>query len=175
MARPQVEFIQSQQLTWRAGALGGARKAWEGKVLSRDADTGATSAVVRIPPGFSVRAALGHDEEILVLSGRISVNGVVLGPYAYMHMPAGAEVALESPDGAIAVHFLDGPADAATPAAYDPARIEEQNLDALIRDRRSGGLGLRLIRSIMDDVQYQIVPGEKNELRMMKRLKKHTA
>ena len=51
-------------------------------------------------------------------------------------------------------------------------RIQEQELDALIRDRRSGGLGLRLIRSIMDDVQYQIVPGEKNELRMMKKLKK---
>jgi len=33
---------------------------------------------------------------------------------------------------------------------------------------------LRLIRSIMDDVQYQIVPGEKNELRMVKRLKKRT-
>jgi serine/threonine-protein kinase RsbW len=57
---------------------------------------------------------------------------------------------------------------------FDPARIEEQNLDDLIRDRRSGGLGLRLIRSIMDDVQYQIVPGEKNELRMMKKLKKHS-
>jgi anti-sigma regulatory factor (Ser/Thr protein kinase) len=57
---------------------------------------------------------------------------------------------------------------------FDPARIEEQDLDALIRDRRSGGLGLRLIRSIMDDVQYQIVPGEKNELRMVKKLKKRT-
>ncbi len=55
---------------------------------------------------------------------------------------------------------------------FDPSRIEEKDLDALIRDRRSGGLGLRLIRSIMDDVQYQIVPGEKNELRMVKKLKK---
>jgi len=55
---------------------------------------------------------------------------------------------------------------------FDPARVQEQNLDELIRDRRSGGLGLRLIRSIMDDVQYQIIPGEKNELRMVKKLKK---
>jgi len=55
---------------------------------------------------------------------------------------------------------------------FDPARIHEQNLDELIKERRSGGLGLRLIRSIMDDVQYQIVPGEKNELRTVKRLKK---
>ena len=55
---------------------------------------------------------------------------------------------------------------------FDPARIDELQLDQLIKDRRSGGLGLRLIRSVMDDVQYQIVPGEKNELRMVKRLKK---
>jgi hypothetical protein len=31
---------------------------------------------------------------------------------------------------------------------------------------------MRLIRSLMDEVQYQIVPGQKNELRMVKRLKK---
>ena len=55
---------------------------------------------------------------------------------------------------------------------FDPAQIESQNVEELIRQRKSGGLGLRLIRSIMDDVQYQIVPGEKNELRMIKRLHK---
>jgi serine/threonine-protein kinase RsbW len=56
---------------------------------------------------------------------------------------------------------------------FDPSHILEQDLEKLIKDRRSGGLGLRLIRSFMDDVQYQIVPGEKNELRMFKKLKKH--
>jgi anti-sigma regulatory factor (Ser/Thr protein kinase) len=55
---------------------------------------------------------------------------------------------------------------------FDPANIDELQLDQLIKDHRSGGLGLRLIRSVMDDVQYQIIPGEKNELRMVKRLKK---
>jgi len=55
---------------------------------------------------------------------------------------------------------------------FDPAQIEQPNVEELIRQRKSGGLGLRLIRSIMDDVQYQIVPGEKNELRMIKRLRK---
>ena len=55
---------------------------------------------------------------------------------------------------------------------FDPARIRELNIEELVKERRSGGLGLRLIRSIMDDVQYQIIPGEKNELRMVKRLHK---
>jgi anti-sigma regulatory factor (Ser/Thr protein kinase) len=42
-------------------------------------------------------------------------------------------------------------------------------VEELIRRRRSGGLGLRLIRTIMDDVQYRIVPGQMNELRMVKK------
>ena len=55
---------------------------------------------------------------------------------------------------------------------FDPAIIQPQDVEELIRQRKSGGLGLRLIRTIMDDVQYRIIPGEKNELRMTKKLKK---
>lgn len=55
---------------------------------------------------------------------------------------------------------------------FDPAIIQTQDVEELIRQRKSGGLGLRLIRTIMDDVQYRIIPGEKNELRMTKKLKK---
>jgi serine/threonine-protein kinase RsbW len=59
-----------------------------------------------------------------------------------------------------------------TGRGFDPTKIEEVNLKELAVKRRTGGLGLHLIRSVMDEVQYQIVPGEKNELRMVKRLKK---
>ena len=55
---------------------------------------------------------------------------------------------------------------------FDPSVVTPQTVEELIKQRRSGGLGLRLIRSIMDDVQYRIVPGEMNELRMTKRLKR---
>lgn len=55
---------------------------------------------------------------------------------------------------------------------FDPALVQPQDVEELIRQRMSGGLGLRLIRSIMDEVQYRIIPGEKNELRMTKKLKK---
>jgi serine/threonine-protein kinase RsbW len=60
-----------------------------------------------------------------------------------------------------------------TGRGFDPAQMQPQEVEELIRQRKSGGLGLRLIRTIMDDVQYRIVPGEKNELRMVKKLKKH--
>jgi len=52
---------------------------------------------------------------------------------------------------------------------FDPSQIQPKDVEELIRQRKSGGLGLRLIRTIMDDVQYQIVPGEKNELKMVKK------
>jgi serine/threonine-protein kinase RsbW len=55
---------------------------------------------------------------------------------------------------------------------FDPASVQSQDVEELIRQRKSGGLGLRLIRTIMDDVQYSIIPGEKNELRMVKKLHK---
>jgi len=57
-----------------------------------------------------------------------------------------------------------------TGKGFDPDQISQPDLEQLIRERRTGGLGMRLIRSVMDEVQYEIVPGEKNELRMTKRL-----
>lgn len=59
-----------------------------------------------------------------------------------------------------------------TGKGFDPDQISQPDLEQLIRERRTGGLGMRLIRSVMDEVQYEIVPGEKNELRMTKRLPK---
>ncbi|MBI4891492.1 MAG: ATP-binding protein [Acidobacteria bacterium] len=59
-----------------------------------------------------------------------------------------------------------------TGRGFDPSQTQPLEVEELIRQRKSGGLGLRLIRTIMDDVQYRIVPGEKNELRMVKRLRK---
>jgi serine/threonine-protein kinase RsbW len=59
-----------------------------------------------------------------------------------------------------------------TGRGFDPALVQQVDLDKLISQRKSGGLGMRLIKSLMDEVQYEIVPGQKNELRMVKRLKK---
>lgn len=59
-----------------------------------------------------------------------------------------------------------------TGKAFDPSLIEQVDLDKLVSARKSGGLGMRLIKSFMDEVHYQMGPGQKNELRMVKRLKK---
>ena len=59
-----------------------------------------------------------------------------------------------------------------TGKGFDPALIPTLSLDDLVAERRSGGLGMRLMKTLMDEVHYEVIPGHKNELRMIKRLKK---
>ncbi len=60
-----------------------------------------------------------------------------------------------------------------TGEGFDPSAVEQKELEKLITERKSGGLGLRLMKTLMDEVHYEIIPGKKNELRMIKRLHKH--
>ena len=55
---------------------------------------------------------------------------------------------------------------------FNPDTVVQEELDELISKHKSGGLGMRLIRQLMDEVHYEIVPGRKNELQMKKRLRK---
>lgn len=59
-----------------------------------------------------------------------------------------------------------------TGKGFDPTQIAQEELEKLIQERKDGGLGMRLIKKLMDEVNYEIVPGQKNELRMIKRIKK---
>ena len=60
-----------------------------------------------------------------------------------------------------------------TGRGFDPDSIPQQEVDRLIKLRKTGGLGMRLMKSVMDEVHYEIEPGKKNELHMVKRLKKN--
>lgn len=57
-----------------------------------------------------------------------------------------------------------------TGRGFDPATIEPQSLEELIASRKTGGLGLRLIETLMDEVHYDIEPGKKNQIRMVKKI-----
>lgn len=59
-----------------------------------------------------------------------------------------------------------------TGKGWDPASVEQKDIKKLAEERRSGGLGMRMMKLIMDEVEYKIKPGEHNELRMIKRLKR---
>ncbi len=58
-----------------------------------------------------------------------------------------------------------------TSAGFDPTGIAPEDVDELIRQRRTGGLGMRLIRTLVDEVRYEIEPGKCNELHMIKKVK----
>jgi len=55
---------------------------------------------------------------------------------------------------------------------FDPGNVDQDSVEQLMHDRKSGGLGIRLIKKLMDDVSYEIVPGQKNELHMTKKIRK---
>jgi serine/threonine-protein kinase RsbW len=55
---------------------------------------------------------------------------------------------------------------------FDPSAVPQENLDRLVAERKTGGLGMRLMNRLMDEVRYEIEPGKKNELHMVKRLRK---
>lgn len=52
--------------------------------------------------------------------------------------------------------------------AYDPLQVEVPDTTAALDDRRIGGLGIHLVRTLMDDVRYARV-GDKNVLTLTKR------
>ena len=59
-----------------------------------------------------------------------------------------------------------------TGAGFNPSSVPQEEVGQLVHERKSGGLGLRVMRTLMDEVSYEIVPGNKNRLRMVKRLGK---
>jgi serine/threonine-protein kinase RsbW len=59
-----------------------------------------------------------------------------------------------------------------TGRGFDPDAVEAKEVEELVEERRTGGLGLRLMKTLMDEVHYDFEPGKKNELRMVKKLAK---
>ncbi|MEX0845222.1 MAG: ATP-binding protein [Balneolaceae bacterium] len=53
--------------------------------------------------------------------------------------------------------------------SFDPSTYSEPNLMKKIKEKKRGGMGVYLIRKLMDQVQYNR-KGHKNEIRMVKNL-----
>jgi hypothetical protein len=109
MARPHVEYLQSQSLPWQPSPwphLAGCHT----KVLSRDPVSGAVSLLVRFPAGWQSIAAgsLSTSEEVFVLEGSLDFNGRRWGQDCYAWFPSGFDHASRAaPEGAVALVFYD--------------------------------------------------------------------
>lgn len=53
---------------------------------------------------------------------------------------------------------------------FDPNQIKDPDMQEYLAEYRVGGLGVYLMRRFMDQVDYDIQPGVKNEVRMVKYL-----
>jgi serine/threonine-protein kinase RsbW len=51
---------------------------------------------------------------------------------------------------------------------FDPALIQTPDMKEYLAHYRRGGLGVYLMKSLMDKVEYKITPGQKNEVRLTK-------
>ena len=54
-------------------------------------------------------------------------------------------------------------------APFDPGQVPEPDLSVPLEDRPIGGLGLYLMRRLMDDVEFQSDPTEGNQVTLRKR------
>jgi serine/threonine-protein kinase RsbW len=51
---------------------------------------------------------------------------------------------------------------------FDPSRVPEPDINASLEERKEGGLGLYLIRKLMDEVHFEFTPDSGNVLTMLK-------
>jgi serine/threonine-protein kinase RsbW len=54
---------------------------------------------------------------------------------------------------------------------FDPKKVKRPELEEYMRKMKRGGLGIYLIRELMDKVSFQIKAGIRNEVKMVKYLK----
>lgn len=107
--RPHCEFIQAQMLPWRRIGPLAARPDAEYKFLSRDAATGACSALIRYPAGYHRIGpeCIDADEEIYVLEGEVNINGVEYGFDSFAFLPAHFERSeMFCKNGAVVLSFF---------------------------------------------------------------------
>lgn len=55
--------------------------------------------------------------------------------------------------------------------SFEPDAIPEPDLQKYYRQKRVGGLGMYLMKTLMDDVKYVSVPGKHNKVQLTKNIK----
>ena len=132
MARPHIEFIQSQVIPFKSGLYGGARPEIETRMLSVDDMDGSASTVLRYPAGWSRTRphTLDVDEEFFVLEGAMEINGRMYSKHAYAHLPKGyLRESHVSSAGAVVLTFFSGEPHASETATatfeFDDRRLVE--------------------------------------------------
>lgn len=81
--------------------------------------------------------------------------------YAYPDKPGGVKIDMAAGGGQMELTFTD------SGAAYNPLEKKDPDITAQLEERKIGGLGIFMVKQIMDDVSYYRSDG-RNVLRMVK-------
>lgn len=55
---------------------------------------------------------------------------------------------------------------------FDITKLKDPDIEKFIKESRHGGLGIYLIKTLMDEVDYEFKPGVKNQVQLTKYLQK---
>jgi len=84
--------------------------------------------------------------------------------HAYAGIQDGViQIACDMQGDAIVITMLD------RGKPFNPSKVKQPNIKANLSERQIGGLGVYLMRKLMDNVRYESIPGEGNLLTMFKR------
>ena len=130
MARPHIEFIQTQVLPWKDLGADSSRPGAQGKSLSFDPETRAATVIMQYPSDWDLPKAhyLDSDEEFYVMEGALWIGSVEYTKGDYAYLPAGMpRPSMHSTTGATVMTFHEGnhrTVYAEAPVGmYDPARL----------------------------------------------------
>jgi anti-sigma regulatory factor (Ser/Thr protein kinase) len=90
-----------------------------------------------------------HPKRIMHLELAVEEAVMNICSYAYETPPGTVAVRVSTNKGAFTVQLVD------EGIPFDPLALEEPDIKAELEDRQIGGLGVLLIRRVMDEVHYQ--------------------
>ncbi len=134
LGRPHTDYVYMQLGPGRVlGETNSQPGAWAGTASYDAKGTRATSGIFRYDAGWNFPKAhyIDSDQELFVLDGVLSIDGVDYGAGSYCYLPAGKHHDLmESKKGATVLNFYEGQHiahyDAAPAGMYNPAKLVEK-------------------------------------------------
>ena len=107
---------------------------------------------------------LGVDEEVLGDLGLVvdeAVTNVIL--HGYEGKEGTVEVQVKRDEDALVIYIRD------QARIFTASEVETPHLEESLAEREYGGMGVYLIRKLTDEHEFRPLPGQGNELRLVKR------
>lgn len=104
-----------------------------------------------------------QDEEVSKIALAVDEACTNIIKHAYKYDPSKTiTVTVKGSNGTFQISIIDNG------KQFDPGKVPSPDMKEYLSHYRRGGLGIYLMKSLMDKVEYDIRPGQKNEVRLIK-------